>query len=153
MPAYSFTSRRRSEQPIRRATAGPMNEIIMELKFYCHSCAQPIAVEDTWAGLEVQCPTCRAGLRIPTAPGLLPVPARPVLAQASPRSESNPTTESAWQWPLWLQPLRQIPGQARRTTKASYHPGSSTLSFDKSLSFGKPGGSRSRSVMMMFDAM
>ncbi|MCB9911410.1 MAG: hypothetical protein H6827_00290 [Planctomycetes bacterium] len=86
----------------------------MELKFYCYSCAQPIAVEDTWAGLEVHCPTCRAELRIPTAPGTVPTAARPLVAQCSSRSELAPVAESPAQWPSWLQPLRQVPGQPLR---------------------------------------
>lgn len=86
----------------------------MELKFYCYSCAQPIAVEDTWAGLEVHCPTCRTELRIPTAPGVVPSCARPVVAQSSSRSELAPVAEPPGQWPSWLQPLRQLPGQPPR---------------------------------------
>lgn len=86
----------------------------MELKFYCYSCAQPIAVEDTWAGLEVHCPTCRTQLRIPTVPGLVPSAARPVVAQYSPRSEPVPVGERPSRWPSWLQPLEDRPGQPLR---------------------------------------
>jgi len=40
----------------------------LEFKFYCPHCDQPLKAETSYAGRQIQCPTCDHLIRIPNPP-------------------------------------------------------------------------------------
>src|SRR3569833_1752599 len=53
------------------ATCGTAHTIssMADIKFHCPECAQKIAVDESAAGLQIDCPSCRSALLIPTEAG------------------------------------------------------------------------------------
>ena len=65
----------------------------MNVKSYCPHCNQPMAYDDDYAGVEVDCPSCLQKVflpkmepSIPTIPPIVPVPS------------SNKTHARSWRW-------------------------------------------------------
>ncbi|HVM61831.1 MAG TPA: hypothetical protein VMV72_13295 [Verrucomicrobiae bacterium] len=56
----------------------------MDIHFECPQCAQPIAIDESGAGLRIDCPGCQAPLIVPEAakPPAQPEPAAPTLSPA-----------------------------------------------------------------------
>jgi hypothetical protein len=61
----------------------------MDVTFSCPSCKQELEADDSWAGKEIQCPSCGATFTIPSEP------ASPPVSSEAPGHAVNPIATSA----------------------------------------------------------
>jgi hypothetical protein len=71
------------------------------LNFNCPNCNQPIAADPAWAGLQVECPTCKGQIQVPPRPAAVPAAAPPpVIGTAAPPAPPAPKRKSVLPWIL-----------------------------------------------------
>ena len=74
-----------------------------DLKFHCPECQQKVAVDESAAGMAIECPRCRSGLVIPaTQEAAVKVTVRRKLATMAMASGAYEELERKLRYLLWL---------------------------------------------------
>jgi DNA-directed RNA polymerase subunit RPC12/RpoP len=69
-----------------------------EFKFFCSQCGQHLSADESWAGKQIQCPSCQAPLVVPQM-AVAAAPAAPKLATATSPPPVIPTSQPAFTQP------------------------------------------------------